>query len=48
MNTLSQYRKYVLALGLVTAFLVTNGLLDGRLIPAGAIVASAEAGSATR
>jgi hypothetical protein len=38
-----QYRKYALALGLVTAFLVGDGLLDGRLVPVGSIVSSAEA-----
>jgi hypothetical protein len=43
MNTLLQRRKYALALGLVSAFLVTNGLLDSPLIPPGAIVSSAEA-----
>ena len=37
MGTLSRYRKYALAVSLVTAFLVTDGLLDSHLIPAGSI-----------
>ena len=43
MNPKSQSRKYALALGLVTAFLVTDGLSQGDLTPFGSFVSSAEA-----
>jgi hypothetical protein len=42
MKTIS-YRRYVSALGLLAAFLVTDGLMDGYFIPSGSIVSSAEA-----
>lgn len=43
MKTMAQYRRFALALGLVSALFVTEDLLDGQLVSLGSFVSSAEA-----
>ncbi|CCV14370.1 hypothetical protein [Mesorhizobium sp. STM 4661] len=43
MKTLTQYRRFALALGLVTALFVTEDVVDNTLVPLGSFVSSAEA-----
>ena len=43
MKTLTQYRRFALALGLVTGLIVTDGLFESELVPFGSFISSAEA-----